>query len=351
MTSTKTTRWGILGCGRICNDFVMGLQLVAGASVVACASRSLATAQAFAATHDIPTSYDSYDALCADPQVDVIYVGTLHTLHHPHTLLALRHNKHVLVEKPMSMNQREADEMVALAKEKDLFLMEAMWTRFFPAVRHARQLLSENVLGAVHAVKADMGFAFPANADRIWKRSLGGGGLLDIGIYPLAFVSMVFHGEEPAHVHTVGAVSADEGVDTYAVVTLQYEGSRFGTIQYSCLADFVEEVVIIGEKGTLRINAPAHVADELTLTLHGQAPQQLSFPHPTPAPSKSSFNFGGSVGFKFEAEAVSRCIQNGERECAEYPLAESLLLSRVMDQVRKSLGVVYDADEPTQSNL
>ncbi|OQR87500.1 dimeric dihydrodiol dehydrogenase [Achlya hypogyna] len=349
LSKQQKLRWGILGCGRIANDFVMGLHLVAAARVVACASRSLEAAQAFGRMHDIPTCYESYEALCCDPNVDVIYVGTLHTLHYPHTLLALRHNKHVLVEKPMSMNQREAEEMIALAREKNLFLMEAMWTRFFPAVRQVRALLRDGVLGAVHAVKADMGFAFPANADRIWKRSLGGGGLLDIGIYPLAFVSMVFEGEEPENVHTVGATSADEGVDTYAVVTLQYSKNRFGTIQYSCLADFVEEVVIVGEKGTLRINAPAHVADRITLSLHGQPSQEMHFPHPAPAPSKSSFNFGGSVGFMYEGEAVTQCILNNERECSEYALSESLLLSRVMDSARKSLGVVYEADQPRSS--
>ncbi|OQR89429.1 dimeric dihydrodiol dehydrogenase [Thraustotheca clavata] len=216
---STSLKWGILGCGRISNDFVMGLQLVQGAHVVACASRDLSTAQTFGQTHDIATCYDTYEALCADPAVDIVYIGTLHTLHHPHALLALKHNKHVLVEKPIAMNEHQLSQIVAIAREKQLFLMEAMWTRFFPAVRRVRKLLKQGILGQIHCVKADMGFAFAANADRIWKRSLGGGGLLDIGIYPLAFVSMVFD-EEPVHVHATGEISKDESVDIYAVVTL-----------------------------------------------------------------------------------------------------------------------------------
>ncbi|ETW02600.1 hypothetical protein H310_06070 [Aphanomyces invadans] len=341
--STAPLRWGILGCGKISNDFVMGLALVANAQVVACASRSLDAAVAFGTLHGIPTWYGSYDALCRDPQVDVVYVGTLHTHHHPHTMLALSHNKHVLVEKPMALNRRDAADMVSLAKAKGLFLMEAMWTRFFPAIQHVRSLLADGVIGYVHAVHADMGFAFPSSADRIWKRDLGGGGLLDIGIYPLAFVSMVFPDEAPINVHTVGSLS-DDGVDVFAVVTLQYSRHRYGTIQYSCLADFREEVTILGSKGRLVIDAPAHTPTRVRLD-RGSDVETVEFPLPTPAPSSSAFNFGGSVGLSYEAAAVGKAIRiDHATECAEYPLSESLFLAGLMDTIRRDLGVVYDAD-------
>ncbi|RHY33430.1 hypothetical protein DYB32_002094 [Aphanomyces invadans] len=311
----------------------------------------------------IPTWYGSYDALCRDPQVDVVYVGTLHTHHHPHTMLALSHNKHVLVEKPMALNRRDAADMVSLAKAKGLFLMEAMWTRFFPAIQHVRSLLADGVIGDVHAVHADMGFAFPSSADRIWKRDLGGGGLLDIGtltrlqrspsscsffidcqgIYPLAFVSMVFPDEAPINVHTVGSLS-DDGVDVFAVVTLQYSRHRYGTIQYSCLADFREEVTILGSKGRLVIDAPAHTPTRVRLD-RGSDVETVEFPLPTPAPSSSAFNFGGSVGLSYEAAAVGKAIRiDHATECAEYPLSESLFLAGLMDTIRRDLGVVYDAD-------
>ncbi|KAF0689479.1 Aste57867_19086 [Aphanomyces stellatus] len=348
-TSTTTTslRWGILGCGKICNDFVMGLQLVDGAEIVACASRSLDTARAFGELHGIPACYDSYDALCADPSIDVVYVGTVHTYHFPHTMLALSRGKHVLVEKPMAMNHRDAAEMVALAQSKNLFLMEAMWTRFFPAVRHARDLLAAGTIGDVHGVHADMGFAFPKDAERIWKRELGGGGLLDIGIYPLAFVSMAFPGQVPHRVHTVGATS-DQGVDLYAVVTLQYDGDRYGTIQYSCLADLREEVTILGTKGSLRITSPAHAPTSISLRQTGHATDEVvDFPLPKlpPLTTRRAFNFGNSIGLSYEAAAVQAAITRGDRESAEYPLTESLFLAKLMDTIRHDLGVVYDADD------
>ncbi|CAK4084349.1 unnamed protein product [Aphanomyces euteiches] len=337
-------RWGILGCGKISSDFVNGLHLAQDAKIVACAARTLETSSAFAKLHGIPQSYDSYEALVSDPQVDVVYVGTVHTYHHQHAILALSHGKHVLVEKPMAMNQRDATEMVELAKSKNLFLLEGMWTRFFPAIRRVQELLKSGAIGDVHAVHSDIGFAFAPDNDRIWLRELGGGGLLDIGIYPLGFVSMAYPGEVPEAIQTAGRTS-DQGVDVYAVVTLQYAKNRYGTIQYSCLANYREETTIIGSKGSIKIQTPAHAPTTLSIQISGQAEEIVTYPLPTPATNAVPFNFGDvAVGLTYEAEAVTAAIQRGERTCAEYPVTESLFMAGVMDQIRKDLGVVYDAD-------
>ncbi|DBA05325.1 TPA: hypothetical protein N0F65_007487 [Lagenidium giganteum] len=345
--ASAALRWGFIGCGKISNDFVNALKCVPNAVLQACAARSLSSAQDFASQHGFVKAYDSYDALCQDPAVDVVYIGTLHTCHYAHSLLALNHNKHVLVEKPMTINAKQAEHVIKVAKDKQRFFMEGMWTRFFPATRHVRQLLKDKAIGDVHHVNADIGFYFPPDLDRIWDRTLGGGGLLDIGIYPLAFVTMVFGTQQPDRVSAVGKLS-EGGVDIYGSLTLEYSNNRFATVQYTCLAEFGEAVTIIGTKGKIHIHTPAHTPTKVTTIRigdDGQRHEQVSsFPLPEPAPSATNFNFGGSAGFLHEAEAVTECINAKQLESSEYPQAESFTLTRIMDAVRQQLGVVYPAD-------
>lgn len=292
-------------------------------------------------------AHGSYEALVADPQVDVVYIGTLHITHFEHTVLALNHGKNVLVEKPMAMNSKQATQAVALAREKKLFLMEGMWTRFFPAVRFVREVLAMNEIGDVHHVSADIGFYFPPDNQRLWDRALGGGGLLDIGIYSLAFVTMVFGGQ-PQKISAVGKLT-EGGVDIYSSVTLEFSNFRFGTIEYTCLAQMGETVTIIGSKGRVHIHSPAHAPVRVTVVKYngedGANTEQVSiFPAPEPATNATPLNFGGSSGFLYEAQAVTASILNQELENSEYPLSESLAIMEIMDKVRADLGVVYDAD-------
>ncbi|KAF1332927.1 Dimeric dihydrodiol dehydrogenase, partial [Globisporangium splendens] len=341
-------RWGFIGCGNISNDFVNALKSVDNAVLHACAARSLPSAEEFAATHGFAHAYGSYEELVADASVDVVYIGTLHISHYEHTVLSLNHGKHVLVEKPMAMNTKQAAHAVALAKEKKLFLMEGMWTRFFPAVQHVRKVLASNEIGDVHHVNADIGYPFPPNYQRMWDRALGGGGLLDIGIYPLAFVTMIFGGE-PQKISAVGKLS-DGGVDIYSSVTLEFSGFRFGTIEYTCLAQMGETVTIIGSKGRVHIHSPAHVPTEITVVKYGEngannTEQSFKFPAPEPAANATPNCFGdGTTSFVYEAQAVTNAILSGAFECTEYPVSESLALMGIMDKIRTDLGVVYDAD-------
>ncbi|GLD92260.1 hypothetical protein PINS_up000793 [Pythium insidiosum] len=346
MTTTRALRWGFIGCGKISSDFANALKSVPHAVLHACAARSTSSAEAFASTHGFKRAYTSYEQLCADPEVDVVYIGTLHISHYEHSLLALEHRKHVLVEKPMTMNATQAAAVIRSAQEKKLFLMEGMWTRFFPAVRFVREQLQKNVIGDVHHINADIGFQFAPDNARLWERSLGGGGLLDIGIYPLAFVTMVFGGE-PERVTATGKIS-DGGVDVYGAVTLEYSGNRFASVQYTCLAEFAETVTIIGSKGRLHIHTPSHRPTHVTTTTYladGSTTEQLTvFPAPVPHPSATTFNYGGSEGFVYEAQAVTDALQHQETQHSEYPLTESLALMKIMDDIRQQLGVRYDAD-------
>ncbi|CAI5719442.1 unnamed protein product [Peronospora effusa] len=346
MSSIPTPlRWGFLGCGRISADFISALKSLDNIKFQACAARSLSSAKNFAKLHEIAKAYDSYKALVSDTEVDIIYIGTLHPWHYEHTMLALTHGKHVLVEKPMAMNVTQAAAAIALAREKNLFLMEGMWTRFFPAIHHVRQLLNDEVIGNVHHLHAAFGVQFDTDNARMWHKELGGGGLLDIGIYPLAFATMVFGGK-PEKITSAGKLN-DGGVDIYNSVTLEYTDSRFATIEYTMLATLDETVTITGSKGRIHLPASAHTATEVIVVKYlddgSQKETKLLFPLPTPAPG-AKFNYPGSEGFRYEAEAVVKAIQNKQLEVEEYPLDESLQIMTIMDKVRKDVGLVYPAD-------
>jgi dihydrodiol dehydrogenase / D-xylose 1-dehydrogenase (NADP) len=216
-----------------------------------------------------------------------------------------------------------------------------MWTRFFPAVRHVRQLIKDGAIGEVHHVNADMGLCFPSDVERIWNRKMGGGGLLDIGVYPLAFVTMAL-GWKPQSVKAVGKLS-EEGVDLCGSITLEYSQNRFGTVQYTCLANFSEEVTIIGSKGKIKIHPLAHTPTKITILRDGKA-DEIVFPVPTPAKNATSFNFSLSVGLFYEAQEVTKLLLDKKTQSSEFSLDESFALAQIMDDVRKQLGVVYDAD-------
>ncbi|KAI9908756.1 hypothetical protein PsorP6_002881 [Peronosclerospora sorghi] len=343
--SSPVLHWGFLGCGRIASDFASALTSLPNVKLYACAARSMPHAKAFAAKHGMPNAYDSYQGLVSDPRVDIIYIGTLHPWHYEHTILALTHGKHVLVEKPMGMNVGQVTRAIALAREKKLFLMEGMWTRFFPAIRYVRELLANKEIGDVRHVYAAFGVEVETDNVRLWQKELGGGGLLDVGIYPLAFASMVF-GAKPDKIKSAGKLS-DGGVDVYNSITLEYSDLRFATIEYSMLTTLDEIVTITGSKGRIHVPAPAHTATEVRVIKYlddgSQNETKTLFPLPVPD-SQVTFNYRGSQGFLYEAEAVMKAIESKKLETDEYPLNESLQIMTIMDQIRKELGLVYLAD-------
>ena len=343
-------RWGILGCGKISNDFVNGLKSVPDAKVEACAARSESSAKSFGEKHGIVKCFDSYETLCQDSNVDIVYIGTIHTKHYEHAKLALSNGKHVLVEKPMAMNLTQATDLVNFAREKQLFLMEGMWTRFFPIVRKARELISQGAIGEIVAVNADFGVSIGKHVERLWKNDLGGGALLDLGIYPVAFLSMVFNGVAPEKVSVAGAITTDdEKVDYFSNITLQYAENRLGTAQITSIATTSEVVSITGTKGRILIHSPAHVSERLTIyrfggkDRHDISQEEIYLPIPEPQ-AELNFNFPGSNGFQFEAASVQDCISKGLKENPEYNLNESLTIIKILDECRTQLGVKYACD-------
>lgn len=319
-------RWGIIGTGRICGEFATGLQVVPEAELVAVGSRTAAAANKFGDKFAIRRRHASYEALANDPEVDVVYVGTPHSLHRANSLLCLQAGKAVLCEKPFAINAAEAARMIELARAKKLFLMEAMWTRFIPAVVRVRQILADGIIGEVHMLTADLGFR--ANYDpqhRLFNLELGGGALLDIGIYPLSWASMLFG--RPDRV-TGLAHLGETGVDEQMSVSLGYKGGQLANLYASLRTDSPIEAIIMGSRGRIRLHAPMFRPTRLTLSISGQPDEVIELP------------LTGN-GYNYQAVEVMDCLRAGRLESQTMPLDETLAIMQTMDQIRALWGLKY----------
>lgn len=323
--------WGILGTGSIAHLFASDLGLLPRADRVAVGSRSQARAKAFADEYDIPNRHGSYEALVADPAVDVVYVASPHTYHAEHTLRALEAGKHVLCEKPLTINEAQAERVIATARAEDRFLMEALWTRFLPVMDDVRRLVREKALGDLHLLQADIGVVHPFDpAHRLYDPALGGGALLDLGIYPLSLAFDLFG---PPDTMTSDAVIGETGVDEQCAGLLQYDEGPQVTWQASVRVDPGRTFTLSGTEGRL----------------HGRRAWWKGAPvvHATPDGDEVATYarpFEGS-GYQFEAAHVMECLRAGRTESPVMPLRESRALLRTMDALRAEWGVVYP-DEP-----
>mmetsp|Transcript_25488 Transcript_25488/g.58792 ORF Transcript_25488/g.58792 Transcript_25488/m.58792 type:complete len:319 (+) Transcript_25488:123-1079(+) len=231
---------------------------------------------------------------------------------------------------------------LTLQKKNVFFLMEAMWTRFFPAVRRAQELLSLGAIGTVRTVHSDFGLKYPPETQRIWDLKLGGGALLDIGVYPVAAASWAFGGRAPVKVACVGTRGPTK-VDTSAAISLQYE-EGVASISVSGLVTTPGETTIVGTNGSIRIHGPSHCPTKITLTIAGKTPQDSEFPLPATLPGQK-FNFPHSQGLAYEAIAVQQCLAKGYLECPEAPLLESVEVMKILDAARAELDVVYPCEQ------
>jgi len=223
----STINWGILTCGKISNDFVNALKSVKGAQITSCGARKKEDALSFGKVHGIPNCYGSYEELVKDPLVQIVYVGSIHPYHYEHTLLALNHGKHVLVEKPVAINRKQAEVMFEVAAEKQLFIMEGTWTIFFPAFVKALELIAAGEIGEIHYAQSDFGVPLAKDVQRIWDPILGGGGVLDLGVYPITQVAMLLANngkEKPLEIKATGVIH--QGVDVCGSVTLKFPNNK-----------------------------------------------------------------------------------------------------------------------------
>ena len=319
-------RWGIIGLGNIARQFATGLKSAPGAELVAVGSRSQEKSEAFGAEFGAERRYGSYMELAADPGVDAVYVASPHPMHKEDALLCLRHGKAVLCEKPFTINAAEAQEVISFARQNKVFLMEAMWTRFLPAVQKARQLVREGGVGDIQFVQADFGFRAGFDPkSRLFDPALGGGGLLDVGVYCLSFASMLLG--TPEHI-TGTAVLGETGVDETAAMLLRYGSGAIAILSSAIRANTPQEVTIVGTDGNLKLQSPFWKATTLTFSRKGHSDEVLELP------------FVGN-GYNYEAEEVARCVGAGLTENSQMPLDETLDIMKTMDTLRAQWGLKY----------
>ncbi len=336
----QKVRWGILSTGYIANLFAEGLSVVEDAELVAVGSRQQPTADVFADRWGAPHRHASYEALAHDPDVDVIYIGTPHPYHYEHTLLCLRAGKHVLIEKPFALNARQASSMIDLARSQGLFLMEAMWTRFLPAMVQVREWIAAGEIGTVELVRANLSFMAEFNpASRLFAPEMGGGALLDVGIYPVSFAHMILG--TPQTIYGTAALGKT-GTDDRSAYMFGYEGGKTALLSSAVQLGVPVEADIIGTKGYIKIHEP------------WINPRVVTLAKPAAPGVQSRLIFEGNVhdtrtvhlptagnGYNYEAIAVGECIRAGQRESSVMPLDESLAIMHILDTLRAQWGLAY----------
>jgi len=325
-----TYRWGIAGTGRIASDFVDGLRQLPDAEVVAVCSRSADTAQKFATHRNIPTAHSSYEALASDPNVDIVYVATPNSRHRSDSEMFLHASKHVLCEKPFALNAVQAAAMIATAQSERRFIMEAIWSRFLPVYVALGEVLATQPLGRISHVAADFGFVAPTQrAHRLNDPALGGGALLDLGIYCLHFARFVLGGHDSVVAH--GELN-DQGVDVDATYTLTYRSGATATLRSTTKHATPCTATITGERGVIHVESRMHNPPGFRVQLHGEAERYHRHDEV-------------GQGLRHQVHEVHRCIDNGFIESPRLTHSETLAYAQSMDDIRRQLGVRYAVDE------
>ncbi len=323
-------RWGIIATGNIAGQFARDLALLPDHEVVAVGSRTLDRAKAFADEHGVPRSYGSYTEVWGDPDVNVVYVATPHSDHLANTRDALLAGKAVLCEKALTVNAREARELVALARERNLFLMEAMWMRCNPLHLRLRELVDAGAIGEPRALHAELGFvADPDPAGRLFAPALAGGALLDVGVYPVSLAHHLLGA--PREVHATGTL-AETGVDASIALSLGYESGAVATVAGSLVGTLRNDATIAGTDGWIELPRSFH--DTHRLTIH----------RPDKDPETHEVDLLG-IGYTYEAAEVGRCLREGLLESPLVSWDDSLAVMDVLDAVRGQLGVRYPNDD------
>lgn len=326
----ETIRWGILGTGNIARQFATGLSVLTDATLLAVGSRTQASANAFGDQFGVRDRHGSYEELANNPEVDAIYISTPHPLHHDNCLLCLNAGKAVLCEKPFAINAAEAAEMVALARAKGLFLMEAMWTRFVPSHQRLGELVAEGAIGEPQLLEADFGFFTPFDAQsRLFDPALGGGALLDVGVYPVSLASRIFG--EPERVTSSARIGVT-GVDEVFAAQLGYSDGRAALVMAATRAAMPQRATLSGTAGKITLPRPWWRGTRMELARHGQRSELLVFP------------LDGN-GYNYEAAEVGHCLRDGRTESTVMPLDETLAIMRTLDAIREPWGLRYPMEQ------
>jgi predicted dehydrogenase len=330
---TQIIRWGILGCGRIARKFAADLRFVNDAELVAVGSRSQAAADAFAEEFPVRHRHPSYEDLAADPEIDVIYIASPHGLHHEHTLLCLSHKKAVLCEKAFALNTKQAMGMIEFARAQQVFLMEALWTKFMPHYDLVMEMISEGRLGDIKSIQVNFGFIpIPPVPQRLFDPALGGGALLDIGIYNV-FIALSVLGRPDEIEATM--TPADSGVDEQCAVLFKYRSGALAQLFFTFSSNLATEADINGDKGRIRL-ASRFYEPSTTIEFY---PGKMDSRQIIPFMKEPGF------GYQYEARHVGDCLRQGLTESPIMSHAETFLIMETLDRIRVCAGIHYAADQ------
>ncbi|XP_075977873.1 trans-1,2-dihydrobenzene-1,2-diol dehydrogenase-like [Anticarsia gemmatalis] len=331
-------RWGIVTAGNISHDFVNALNSYPDKGdqvIVAVAARDKGRAEAFAKLHNIEKAYGSYQELAANKDINVVYIGAINPDHYPITKFFLEHGKHILCEKPFALNLRQSESLIKLAKQKNLFLMEAIWSRFSPAYIDLEKDIAAGKLGDVKFVEGNFGLDY-GDSERMKHRELGGSAILDIGIYLLHLAQFVFK-DEPSKVTVSGSLYSS-GVDESETVILDYPGGRRAVLNSHTRLTLHNKATIYGTKGRVTLEDPFHFPEKVT-TVDGNTKEYVQ--HTTTLPT----NYGNDAGLAYQTLEVARCIKQGLIESPRMPHKDTLLLAKLMTDIRHQVGARFDADD------
>ncbi len=328
MPIVSPVRWGILATGKIAHTFAADLALVPGNVLAAVGSRSAASARTFAEQYSSRTApvraHPSYAELVSDPDIDVIYVATPHGRHEVDVMLCFDAGKAVLCEKALTLETSSTELLVAEAQRRGLFFAEAMWMRTNPNIRRVVEMARVGACGTIGQVRAELGFVAPADVERLWDPALGAGALLDIGIYPLTFAHLVLG--EPDDVVAAGTLS-DRGIDVGGGATLTYPGGAVASLAWTQVAWSDNRAAVSGDGGRLEIPSRFHEATGFTYA-RGDAVHTYAEPVI-------------GRGYAHEIEEVASCLRAGRTHSDLLPLAGTVEVMRVLDEIRGQLGVRY----------
>ena len=325
----KKIQWGIIATGGIANKFADQFKRVKNAEILGVGSRKLSTARNFAAKHRLPRFYASYQELVNDPDIDAIYVATPHILHCENTLMALKAGKAVLCEKPFSINQKEAGKMISLARKKQLFLMEGMWCRFNPCLKILSSLLARGTIGEVCNLKADFSFICPYLPKKRWLNiKLGGGALLDVGVYPVSLASMIFG--PPERIKS-SVFMGKTGVDMQNSILFEYSKGQEAQLTSAFNYNGDQRAIIAGTKGTIILHKAWHRALKIS----------IRFPDNKENIIRMNKN---DSGLNLQIDHVNQCLRKGRKESPIMSLDESVRIMKTMDMIRKQWGFKYPSE-------
>lgn len=322
----KKYKWGILAPGKMSAKFTKGLMLLENVELYSVGSRALGRAENFAREYGFKRHYGSYEEFAADPELEVVYIASPHSHHHEHTMLCLRNGKHVICEKAFAITAKEVEEMVDEAKRRGLFLMEALWPPFQPFYRKAYEIIASGILGKIKHINGYFSFNPPYDPlDRKFNPDLGGGSLLDIGIYPV-IDALTFMGI-PDEIKAA-ATFAPTGTEESISIIFRYSDNRMATLYSSFSTSSGIGCELLCEKGNMTVSRGRDMNQRLILHLHGSEKQEFVFSPP-------------AMGYHWEAEEVMKCLDEGKTVSTVVPLSYSIDLIKTLDRIRAAAGIVF----------